>query len=182
RQVDERHPDHDSGRDLCHVRPSPSAKAAAAGLRPAGGSKAFRFSRQPFWKALRKRSMRLPFSPQRRPLMKISELLDGFGLAPSSQGDAVRSPVDGSIIGHVRFDDPPSIEAKVEHATQAFRIWREVPAPRRGELVRLLGEELRANKQALGRLVTIEAGKIVEEGLGEVQEMIDICDFAVGLS
>jgi aldehyde dehydrogenase (NAD+) len=114
--------------------------------------------------------------------MKISELLDGFGLAPSSQGDAVRSPVDGSIIGHVRFDDPPSIEAKVEHATQAFRIWREVPAPRRGELVRLLAEELRANKQALGRLVTIEAGKIVEEGLGEVQEMIDICDFAVGLS
>jgi L-aminoadipate-semialdehyde dehydrogenase len=114
--------------------------------------------------------------------MNISEILDGFGLAPSSQGDAVHSPVDGSTIGHVRFDDPASIEAKVESATQAFRIWREVPAPRRGELVRLLGEELRANKQALGRLVTIEAGKIIEEGLGEVQEMIDICDFAVGLS
>ena len=60
--------------------------------------------------------------------------------------------------------------------------WREVPAPRRGELVRLLGEELRASKEALGAVVTLEAGKIVSEGLGEVQEMIDICDFAVGLS
>ena len=65
---------------------------------------------------------------------------------------------------------------------QAFRAWRDVPAPRRGELVRLFGEELRANKDRLGRLVTLEAGKILQEGLGEVQEMIDICDFAVGLS
>ena len=60
--------------------------------------------------------------------------------------------------------------------------WRNVPAPARGELVRLFGEERRASKQALGQLVTIEAGKILQEGLGEVQEMIDICDFAVGLS
>ena len=64
----------------------------------------------------------------------------------------------------------------------AFKAWRKVPAPRRGEFVRLLGEELRAAKDDLGRLVTLEAGKIVSEGLGEVQEMIDICDFAVGLS
>jgi aldehyde dehydrogenase (NAD+) len=72
---------------------------------------------------------------------------------------------------------PPSTRA---HA--AFLAWREVPAPRRGELVRLLGEELRAAKADLGRLVTLEAGKVVSEGLGEVQEMIDICDYAVGLS
>jgi aldehyde dehydrogenase (NAD+) len=82
----------------------------------------------------------------------------------------------------VAFDDAAAIEGKIAQAAQAFRAWREVPAPRRGELVRLLGEELRANKQQLGRLVSLEAGKILQEGLGEVQEMIDICDFAVGLS
>ena len=70
----------------------------------------------------------------------------------------------------------------IEAAHAAFLAWRKVPAPRRGELVRLLGEELRAAKADLGRLVTLEAGKIVSEGLGEVQEMIDICDYAVGLS
>ena len=67
-------------------------------------------------------------------------------------------------------------------AQEAFLAWRLVPPPRRGELVRLFGEELREEKEALGRLVTLEAGKILQEGLGEVQEMIDICDFAVGLS
>ena len=71
---------------------------------------------------------------------------------------------------------------RCERAQEAFLQWRTVPAPRRGELVRLLGEELRAAKEPLARLVTLEAGKIVQEGLGEVQEMIDICDFAVGLS
>ena len=85
-------------------------------------------------------------------------------------------------IGRVAFDDERSIDAKIAASVEAFRKWREVPAPRRGELVRLFGEELRANKDALGRLVTIENGKILQEGLGEVQEMIDICDFAVGLS
>ncbi len=77
---------------------------------------------------------------------------------------------------------PPTWPAIIERAHDAFLAWREVPAPRRGELVRLLGEELRASKEALGALVTLEVGKIVSEGLGEVQEMIDICDFAVGLS
>jgi len=72
--------------------------------------------------------------------------------------------------------------AAVTRAAQAFMEWRTVPAPRRGELVRLLGEELRAAKEPLARLVTLESGKILQEGLGEVQEMIDICDFAVGLS
>jgi aldehyde dehydrogenase (NAD+) len=77
---------------------------------------------------------------------------------------------------------PDDARKKIYAANIAFKRWREVPAPRRGELVRLLGEELRAAKDDLGKLVTIEAGKIPSEGLGEVQEMIDICDFAVGLS
>jgi len=89
------------------------------------------------------------------------------------------SPIDGSEIGRVVVGDPAAAAAR---AQQAFLAWRTVPAPRRGELVRLLGEELRAAKEPLARLVTLEAGKIVQEGLGEVQEMIDICDFAVGLS
>ncbi|HWD28053.1 MAG TPA: aldehyde dehydrogenase family protein [Rhizomicrobium sp.] len=107
--------------------------------------------------------------------------LSAFGIAPS--GDhIVRSPVDGAELGRVAYDDAASVDAKIAHAAHAFRRWRDVPAPRRGELVRLFGEELRAHKDALGRLVTRECGKILQEGLGEVQEMIDICDFAVGLS
>lgn len=97
-------------------------------------------------------------------------------------GLPARSPIDGSIIGHLRPDTPEEAKAKIARAAHAFKSWRLVPAPRRGEFVRLLGEELRAAKADLGRLVTLEAGKIVSEGLGEVQEMIDICDYAVGLS
>ncbi|MGJ0503240.1 MAG: L-piperidine-6-carboxylate dehydrogenase [Methylocystis sp.] len=93
-----------------------------------------------------------------------------------------RSPINGEIIGRVESVDPAAVQEAVARAEHAFRIWRNVPAPRRGEFVRLLGEELRAAKTELARLVTIEAGKITTEGLGEVQEMIDICDFAVGLS
>ena len=110
-----------------------------------------------------------------------AQLLAHFGIAPSGS-HVVHSPIDGAEIGRVAFDDAAAIGAKIEAGVAAFQAWREVPAPRRGELVRLLGEELRANKEALGRLVTIENGKILPEGLGEVQEMIDICDFAVGLS
>jgi len=111
----------------------------------------------------------------------MHDLLSSFGL--SSSGDhLVRSPIDGSEIGRVRFDGPAEIERKIAASAEAFKAWRDVPAPKRGELVRLFGEELRANKDALGRLVTVENGKILQEGLGEVQEMIDICDFAVGLS
>src|SRR6185369_5940421 len=95
-------------------------------------------------------------------------------------GDLVSSsPIDGSEIGRVRTGNPAEA---ARAAVEAFEQWRTVPAPRRGELVRLLGEELRAAKEPLARLVTLESGKIVQEGLGEVQEMIDICDFAVGLS
>ena len=89
------------------------------------------------------------------------------------------SPIDGAEIGRVATGDPKAAAAS---AAKAFAEWRTVPAPRRGELVRLIGEELRAAKEPLARLVTLEAGKIVSEGLGEVQEMIDICDYAVGLS
>lgn len=95
---------------------------------------------------------------------------------------AVRSPITGEPIGRVVETAAASVPAAIARAHAAFLRWRLVPAPRRGELVRLLGEELRAEKQALGRLVTLEVGKVVSEGLGEGQEMIDICDFAVGLS
>ena len=89
------------------------------------------------------------------------------------------SPIDGKPIGRVATCDP---DAACERATAAFLKWRAVPAPRRGELVRLLGEALREAKPVLAKLITLEAGKILAESLGEVQEMIDICDFAVGLS
>ncbi|MDH3239542.1 MAG: aldehyde dehydrogenase family protein [Alphaproteobacteria bacterium] len=104
----------------------------------------------------------------------------GDGLAA---GDlAVRSPIDGAEIARLPSHSTAEVDAAVARAAGAFAAWRAVPGPRRGELVRLLGEELRAAKDDLGRLVTIECGKIAEEGRGEVQEMIDICDFAVGLS
>ena len=112
----------------------------------------------------------------------VRELLTSLGVSGSAGGRPVHSPVDGAELGRVIYDDADSIERKIAASVEAFRSWRDVPAPKRGELVRLFGEELRANKDALGRLVTLEAGKIVQEGLGEVQEMIDICDFAVGLS
>jgi aldehyde dehydrogenase (NAD+) len=93
-----------------------------------------------------------------------------------------RSPIDGEAIGRVRTADSGEVAAAIGRAETAFRSWRLVPAPRRGELVRLFGEVLREHKDPLGRLVSLEAGKVLSEGLGEVQEMIDICDFAVGLS
>ncbi|MBI3367687.1 MAG: aldehyde dehydrogenase family protein [Burkholderiales bacterium] len=93
-----------------------------------------------------------------------------------------RSPIDGSTTGAVHEATAAEMKAAVERAHNAYLQWRDVPAPRRGELVRLLGDELRSHKAALAALVTLEAGKIVSEGEGEVQEMIDICDFAVGLS
>jgi aldehyde dehydrogenase (NAD+) len=95
---------------------------------------------------------------------------------------AVHTPIDGAEIAQIKTHAPDEVRATVARGVRAFEAWREVPAPRRGELVRLLGEALRAQKEDLGRLVTLECGKILQEGLGEVQEMIDICDFAVGLS
>ena len=97
-------------------------------------------------------------------------------------GRPARSPITGEIIATVRDTTPAEANAAIDRAARAFLDWRSVPAPRRGEFVRLLGEELRASKADLGRLVTLEVGKVNSEGLGEVQEMIDICDYAVGLS
>ncbi len=115
----------------------------------------------------------------------VADVLKALGVSAEevSRGDLVlKSPIDGAEIGRVKSDTSAEVEAKISASVAAFHAWREVPAPRRGELVRLFGEELRTHKDALGRLVTLEAGKILQEGLGEVQEMIDICDFAVGLS
>jgi L-aminoadipate-semialdehyde dehydrogenase len=104
------------------------------------------------------------------------------GSAFTLGGITAISPITGELITHVRITSPKEAGAIIGRAAQAFEAWRILPAPRRGELVRILAEELRAAKDDLGALVTLETGKIVSEGLGEVQEMIDICDFAVGLS
>jgi aldehyde dehydrogenase (NAD+) len=117
--------------------------------------------------------------------MDIQALLEKLG-APGrviNNGTRdVRTPIDGSLLARVHDTSINDARTAIAAAQEAFLAWRMVPAPKRGELVRCFGEELRAAKPALGRLVTIENGKILQEGLGEVQEMIDICDFAVGLS
>src|ERR1700722_14525188 len=121
----------------------------------------------------------------RPPPMTSGDILERLGLtaaAPSGGSLSVGSPIDGAEIARIRETPAADMPAIIDRAHSAFLAWREVPAPRRGELGPLLGEELRASKEALGALVTLEVGKIVSEGLGEVQEMIDICDFAVGLS
>jgi aldehyde dehydrogenase (NAD+) len=116
---------------------------------------------------------------------ETASLLAGFGIAPGTltAGDfPVTSPIDGARIAALRRHTRDDLDGMVAEAERAFLAWRAVPPPRRGELVRLYAEQLREHKTALGRLVSIEAGKILQEGEGEVQEMIDICDFAVGLS
>ena len=113
---------------------------------------------------------------------QISSILEQLGLGAISGDLAVSSPVNGAVLGSAPLDSKDDLARKIDGAQQAFLAWRTVPAPRRGELVRLFGEELRQNKEALGALVTLECGKLLQEGYGEVQEMIDICDFAVGQS
>ena len=118
-------------------------------------------------------------------MIRAAELFSHMGLDPDltdGGGMDVRTPIDGSLIGSVMDADPIQWEESVGLAERAYDRWRDVPAPQRGDLVRRYGEVLRHHKDALGRLVSLEAGKILSEGLGEVQEMIDICDFAVGLS
>ncbi len=113
------------------------------------------------------------------------EILSRLGVDPQIlQGGTLiaRSPITGEETAQLAEISGADAKAAIDRAHQAYLAWRKVPAPRRGELVRLLGEELRAAKADLGRLVTLEAGKVTSEGLGEVQEMIDICDYAVGLS
>ncbi|MDR6710566.1 aldehyde dehydrogenase (NAD+) [Pseudomonas hunanensis] len=115
----------------------------------------------------------------------VAALLERLGVAAEAytQGDyPVHTPIDGSQIATVKLLGKAETTARIDQAHAAFDAWRTVPAPRRGELVRIFGEVLREHKADLGELVSVEAGKITQEGLGEVQEMIDICDFAVGLS
>jgi aldehyde dehydrogenase (NAD+) len=126
----------------------------------------------------------------------IKEALTKLGIGTSNLGTStgkkwVRStgaqlisysPVDGKIIGRVQSTDEKTFHKVILQAQNAFKLWRQVPAPKRGEVVRQIGEALRKNKEPLGKLVSYEMGKSYQEGLGEVQEMIDICDFAVGLS
>jgi aldehyde dehydrogenase (NAD+) len=112
------------------------------------------------------------------------EILERLGVTAALDGGtlAARSPVTGEVMAQLSEHTPAQAVAAIDAAHEAYLAWRKIPAPRRGELVRLLGEELRAAKTDLAALVTLEAGKVVSEGLGEVQEMIDICDYAVGLS
>jgi aldehyde dehydrogenase (NAD+) len=114
---------------------------------------------------------------------EATHALARLGVRPPIGADLVcRSPITGETLADLRETSRAEAEAMIVQAHDAFLAWRRVPAPRRGELVRLLGEELRAAKADLARLVTLEVGKVASEGAGEVQEMIDICDFAVGQS
>ena len=124
----------------------------------------------------------------------MQEILKALGLSESNAGgfsgtwmgggkaQTVVSPVDGAALASVANVTPQEFEAILAKSHAAFAGWKRVPAPKRGEVVKALGDELRRNKAALAELVTLEMGKTLREGLGEVQEMIDICDFAVGLS
>ncbi|OXA65611.1 aldehyde dehydrogenase family protein, partial [Flavobacterium aquidurense] len=116
----------------------------------------------------------------------IKEINEGTstGINNFSSGDILESysPVDGQLIGKIKTSTAADYEKVMESATAAFKQFRVMPAPQRGEIVRQFGEKLRKNKEALGKLVSYEMGKSLQEGYGEVQEMIDICDFAVGLS
>ncbi len=114
---------------------------------------------------------------------EMLDILKRLGVSIPADGTLqARSPVTGEAVCKLREHTVEEAKAAIDKAHAAYLAWRKVPAPRRGELVRLLGAELRAAKADLGRLVTLEAGKVTSEGLGEVQEMIDICDYAVGLS
>ncbi len=116
--------------------------------------------------------------------MNVRDVLRDLDVDPQSEGGTLKvfSPIDGSLISMVRENTEAETRASITKAKSAFDSWRLVPPPQRGELIRLFGHVLRKHKDQLGRLVTLECGKIYEEGRGEVQEMIDICDFAVGLS
>ncbi|MDQ5930088.1 MAG: aldehyde dehydrogenase [Bacteroidota bacterium] len=125
----------------------------------------------------------------------IQEILDQLGIQPINHGSSTglenfssgiilesHSPVDGKLIAKVITTSAQDYAQVMQTATEAFKIFRQIPAPKRGEIVRQFGDQLRQNKEALGKLVSYEMGKSLQEGYGEVQEMIDICDFAVGLS
>ncbi len=116
----------------------------------------------------------------------VAEVNDGTSTGKNffGNGELIESysPVDGALIGKVKTTTQEDYEKVIAKAQEAFKVWRNIPAPKRGEIVRQFGEKLREKKAVLGKLVSYEMGKSYQEGLGEVQEMIDICDFAVGLS
>jgi aldehyde dehydrogenase (NAD+) len=116
---------------------------------------------------------------------EAQSILQGFGVPLNKYTEGrldARSPINGETVGHVPVNGAGDVEAAIAAAHAAHVGWRSVPAPQRGELIRLFADELRTHKAELGRLISIEVGKILSEGLGEVQEMIDLFDFAVGLS
>ena len=119
--------------------------------------------------------------------LDLSDLNNGSSsgakwIKSSGQLRKIYSPVDGKLIASVIETDEKIYKNLILTCQKAFKKWRRFPAPKRGEIVRQIGNELRKNKKDLGALVSYEMGKSLQEGLGEVQEMIDICDFAVGLS
>ncbi len=131
------------------------------------------------------------------PIQEISSVLEVLGIKEkcpvihtgsetwfddSQPYHSIKSPTTGQILGSVQMATPEKYEMVVAAAEEAYQVWREIPAPKRGEIVRQIGDALREFKEPLGKLVSLEMGKIYQEGLGEVQEMIDICDFAVGQS
>jgi aldehyde dehydrogenase (NAD+) len=121
---------------------------------------------------------------------KILPLLEKLGVADDArlrdaggrESATVTSPIDGKALATVHLDDAKSLDETIARSVRAFEKWREVPAPQRGQLVRQIGDEVRRLKEPLGMLVSLEVGKIISEGQGEVQETVDIADFAVGLS
>ena len=128
--------------------------------------------------------------------MNVQEVLGRLGIKEVNQGASTGSvwfnttgdfiesysPVDGKLIAKVQQGTADDYETIIQKSQEAFKTWRMMPAPKRGEIVRQIGNALRESKEDLGYLVSYEMGKSYQEGLGEVQEMIDICDFAVGLS
>lgn len=124
-------------------------------------------------------------APSKSPAAIAATLLKKMGVPATDYTHGkllVYSPIDGQEIGRITPDTMAQVEQKIQSAHKAFLEWRVIPAPKRGELIRLFAQELRLYKQDLGTLISLETGKILSEGTGEVQEMIDICDFAVGLS
>ncbi|MBK8742672.1 MAG: aldehyde dehydrogenase family protein [Betaproteobacteria bacterium] len=116
---------------------------------------------------------------------EVRAIFDALGVPPpgdSPGGLEVRTPLDGSLLARLAVTGDAQTGAAIGRAAARFAAWRDLPAPRRGELVRAFGEAVRRHKEPLGRLITLETGKILQEGLGEVQEVVDICEFAVGLS
>ena len=124
--------------------------------------------------------MTLPDNATLQSLANDALITCGASALLASGAHAARTPITGGGLGFIGASS--GVDDAVARATEAFSTWRVKPGPQRGELIRVLGELLRANKAALARVVQLEAGKIESEALGEVQEMIDICDFAVGLS